>query len=60
MEFTHYLEVELPRLYLVSAVATLGGMTAADYVKSYKLIYSIDRKEWHTATVDGDQVSKRR
>ena len=56
MDFEHYLEVELPRLYLASAVATLGGVRYAEYVTSYKLIYSVDGQEWNNATVDGSQV----
>ena len=55
-DFIHYLEVELPRLYLVSAVATLGGVTYAEYVTSYEAAYSIDGSEWKNATVDGSQV----
>ena len=56
MDFEHYLEVELPRLYLASAVATLGGVRYAEYVTSYRLIYSVDGQEWNNATVDGSQV----
>ena len=56
MAFTHYLEIELPRLYLVSAVATLGDKTAGNYVKTYKIVYGIEGKEWETASVDGSQV----
>ena len=40
------MEIELGRLYLVSAVATLGGVTGADYVKSYYLAYGAERMSW--------------
>ena len=56
MDFEHYLEIELPRLYLVSAVATLGGAAHAEYVTSYRLTYSVDGREWKNASVDGSQV----
>ena len=56
MDFEHYLEVELPRLYLVSTVATLGGVTYAEYVTSYRVVYSVEGREWKNATVDGSQV----
>ncbi|CAB4020050.1 Receptor-type tyrosine- phosphatase F, partial [Paramuricea clavata] len=58
MDFEHYLEVELPRLYLVSAVATLGGVTYAEHVTSYRVTYSIDGREWKNSSVDGRQVIK--
>jgi hypothetical protein len=56
MDFEHYLEVELPRLYLVSAVATLGGVTYAEHVTAYRVTYSIDGREWKNSSVDGRQV----
>ncbi|XP_028396882.1 receptor-type tyrosine-protein phosphatase delta-like [Dendronephthya gigantea] len=58
MDFTHYLEVELPRLYLVSAVATLGGVRSLEYVTSYRVEYSVDGREWKNTSVDGTQVIK--
>ena len=59
LDFEHYLEVELPRLYLVSAVATLGGVTYAEYVTSYMVKYSVDGREWKNASLDGSQVGRR-
>ena len=59
LDFDHYLEVELPRLYLVSAVATLGGVRYAEYVTSYRVKYSVDGREWKNASLDGSQVGRR-
>lgn len=57
MQFSHYLEVDLPRLYLVSAVATLGSVTYAEYVTSYRMVYSVDGSDWRNVSVDGIQVT---
>lgn len=56
INYMSYLEIEVPRLFLVSAVATLGGTNNDEYVTSYRLMYSLDANTWNNATVNGKKV----
>ena len=49
-----FLEIILPAIFSLSAVATVGG--SQGFVTSYKLMYKVNGEEWSYATVNGEEV----
>ena len=49
-----FLEIHLPGIFSLSAVATVGG--SLGYVTSYKLLGAVDGSGWRYATVNNQEV----
>ena len=43
---SHYLQVDLGRVYVINSVTTFGDSSSANWVTSYKLTYTSDGIKW--------------
>jgi hypothetical protein len=54
---THYLQVDLGRLYFLSDLVTYGDGTSPKWVATYYLNYTIDLVNWKTGRVSKNEIT---